>query len=42
MIELENAQIEPVEELESYGKYEASPLPAALLRRGGVSPGRDR
>jgi len=28
MIELENAQIEPVEELESYGKYEASPLPA--------------
>ncbi len=28
MIELENAQIEPVEELETYGKYEASPLPA--------------
>jgi len=28
MIELENAQIEPVEELESYGKYEASPLQA--------------
>jgi DNA-directed RNA polymerase subunit alpha len=28
MIELENAQIESVEELESYGKYEASPLPA--------------
>ena len=28
MIELESAQIEPVEELESYGKYEASPLPA--------------
>jgi len=28
MIELENAQIESVEELETYGKYEASPLPA--------------
>src|SRR5918992_1877434 len=28
MIELENAQIEPVEELEAYAKYEASPLPA--------------
>jgi len=28
MIELENAQIEPVEELDTYGKYEASPLPA--------------
>jgi DNA-directed RNA polymerase subunit alpha len=28
MIELENAQIEPVEELETFGKYEASPLPA--------------
>ena len=28
MIELENPQIEPVEELETYGKYEASPLPA--------------
>ena len=28
MIELENAQLEPVEELETYGKYEASPLAA--------------
>lgn len=28
MIEMENAQIEPVEELEFYGKYEASPLAA--------------
>ncbi len=28
MIELENPQIEPVEELDTYGKYEASPLPA--------------
>jgi DNA-directed RNA polymerase subunit alpha len=28
MIELENPQIEPVEELGSYAKYEASPLPA--------------
>src|ERR687895_1028940 len=28
MIELENAPIEPVEELEAYAKYEASPLPA--------------
>jgi DNA-directed RNA polymerase subunit alpha len=28
MIELENAQIEPVEELDTYGKYEASPLQA--------------
>jgi DNA-directed RNA polymerase subunit alpha len=28
MIELETAQIEPVEELETYGKYEASPLQA--------------
>ena len=28
MIEMENAQIEPVEELETYGKYEASPLAA--------------
>jgi DNA-directed RNA polymerase subunit alpha len=28
MIELENAQLEPVEELETYGKYEASPLDA--------------
>ncbi|CAN5174430.1 DNA-directed RNA polymerase subunit alpha [soil metagenome] len=28
MIELESPQIEPVEELETYGKYEASPLPA--------------
>jgi DNA-directed RNA polymerase subunit alpha len=30
MIELENAQIESVEELETetFGKYEASPLPA--------------
>jgi DNA-directed RNA polymerase subunit alpha len=28
MIEIENPQIEPVEELASYGKYEASPLPA--------------
>jgi DNA-directed RNA polymerase subunit alpha len=28
MIELENAQIEPVEELEASAKYEASPLPA--------------
>ncbi|MGI8534745.1 MAG: DNA-directed RNA polymerase subunit alpha [Candidatus Limnocylindrales bacterium] len=28
MIELENPQIEPVEELATYGKYEASPLPA--------------
>jgi len=26
MIELENPQIEPVEELDTYGKYEASPL----------------
>src|SRR5919107_3381383 len=28
MIELENPQIEPVEELGAYAKYEASPLPA--------------
>ena len=28
MIELENPQIEPVDELETYAKYEASPLPA--------------
>jgi len=28
MIEMENAQIEPLEELETYGKYEASPLAA--------------
>ncbi|MBA2275256.1 MAG: DNA-directed RNA polymerase subunit alpha [Chloroflexi bacterium] len=28
MIELEDPQIEPVEELDTYGKYEASPLPA--------------
>jgi DNA-directed RNA polymerase subunit alpha len=28
MIELESPQIEPVEELAAYGKYEASPLPA--------------
>jgi DNA-directed RNA polymerase subunit alpha len=28
MIEIENPQIEPVEELGSYAKYEASPLPA--------------
>ncbi|MDP8904877.1 MAG: DNA-directed RNA polymerase subunit alpha [Chloroflexota bacterium] len=28
MIELESPQIEPVEELAHYGKYEASPLPA--------------
>ncbi|HSH22032.1 MAG TPA: DNA-directed RNA polymerase subunit alpha [Candidatus Caenarcaniphilales bacterium] len=28
MIELENPQIERVEELDTYGKYEASPLPA--------------
>jgi DNA-directed RNA polymerase subunit alpha len=28
VIEMENAQIEPVEELETYGKYEASPLAA--------------
>jgi len=28
MIELENPQIEPIEELGSYAKYEASPLPA--------------
>jgi DNA-directed RNA polymerase subunit alpha len=28
MIELENAQLEPVEELETYAKYEASPLAA--------------
>jgi DNA-directed RNA polymerase subunit alpha len=28
MIELENPQIEPVEELDTYGKYEASPLAA--------------
>ena len=28
MIELENPQIEPVEELDAYAKYEAGPLPA--------------
>jgi DNA-directed RNA polymerase subunit alpha len=28
MIEIENPQIEPVEEMPSYAKYEASPLPA--------------
>src|SRR5215218_11423555 len=28
MIEIENPQIEPVEELGAYAKYEASPLPA--------------
>ncbi len=28
MIELENAQLEPVEELDTFGKYEASPLAA--------------
>ena len=28
MIELESPQIAPVEELGSYAKYEASPLPA--------------
>src|SRR5687767_2168578 len=40
MIEMENAQIEPLEELETYGKYEASPLAAGYGVTIGNAPRR--